>query len=79
MKIINLPCYELRIELSGGTEEDEGRHVGGQVFAGQLEDEPAFSGVLRMLLAHAVAGIDVESPAYLEGLETAVEGITDEL
>ena len=25
-----------------------------------------------MVLAHAVAGIDVESPAYIEGIETAV-------
>ena len=26
-----------------------------------------------MILAHAVAGIDVTSPAYVEGIETAVE------
>lgn len=28
-----------------------------------------------MLLAHAVAGIAVDSPAYLEGLETAIDAI----
>ena len=66
---ISLPCYELRIELKDGS---------GQVFAGEL-DEPEFGGILRMLLAHAIAGVDIESPAYLEGLETAVDGIMNEL
>ena len=28
-----------------------------------------------MVLAHACAGVDVESPAYLEGLETAIEAV----
>jgi hypothetical protein len=30
-----------------------------------------------MVLAHAVAGIDVESPAYLEGIETTVLALTN--
>ena len=32
----------------------------------------AIDGILSMILAHACAGIDVESPAYLEGIETAL-------
>lgn len=32
-----------------------------------------------MILAHAVAGIDVASPAYVEGIETAVEAIANNL
>ncbi len=35
----------------------------------------AADGMLSMLLAHAVAGIDVRSPAYIEGLETAIDAI----
>ena len=31
--------------------------------------------VESMVLAHAIAGIDVESPAYIEGIETVVDGI----
>jgi hypothetical protein len=27
-----------------------------------------------IIMAHACAGIDIESPAYIEGIETAVEG-----
>jgi hypothetical protein len=30
-----------------------------------------------LILAHAVAGVDVTSPAYLEGLDTAVDAISD--
>jgi hypothetical protein len=30
-----------------------------------------------MVLAHACAGIDIESPAYIEGIETAVQGCAD--
>lgn len=31
-----------------------------------------------MVLAHAIAGIDVTTPAYLEGLETALDGCAHE-
>ncbi|WP_396334134.1 hypothetical protein [Burkholderia anthina] len=40
-----------------------------------LEAKAALDGVESMILAHAVAGIDVNSPAYLAGIETAVEAI----
>jgi CheY-specific phosphatase CheX len=32
-------------------------------------------GVTSMVLGHACAGVDIESPAYIEGLETAIENI----
>jgi len=73
-KVIHLPSYDLCIKLQDG---------GGEIIAGELDEpqfdsRPEFSGILRMLLAHAIAGVDVESPAYLEGLETAVEGICND-
>jgi hypothetical protein len=39
------------------------------------EEKAALDAVEAMILAHAVAGIDVNSPAYLEGIETVVEAI----
>jgi hypothetical protein len=39
----------------------------------------AIDGIESMILAHACAGIDIESPAYLEGIETAVEGYANNL
>jgi hypothetical protein len=38
----------------------------------------AIDGITSMILAHAVAGIDIESPAYIEGIETAVEAVSNE-
>jgi len=37
----------------------------------------AIDGLESLILAHACAGVDVESPAYIEGVETAVEGIAN--
>ena len=34
----------------------------------------AMDGIESLILNHAVAGIDIESPAYIEGIESAVEG-----
>lgn len=39
------------------------------------EAKAALDGLESMMLAHAVAGIDVSLPAYLEGIETVVEAI----
>lgn len=35
----------------------------------------AVDGITSMILAHACAGINIESPAYLEGIETALDAI----
>ena len=46
------------------------------------EDEEfnaAMDGIEALVLAHARAGIDIESPAYVEGLETAVGACADNL
>jgi hypothetical protein len=37
----------------------------------------AIDGLEAMILAHACAGVDVESPAYIEGIETVVEAIVN--
>jgi hypothetical protein len=40
------------------------------------EDElynAAMDGIESLILAHACAGVDIESPEYIEGVKTAVE------
>jgi hypothetical protein len=71
MKTIRLPTYGIVIKLSG----DGG---GGSILSADLDD-PIFDGILSLILAHAVVLIDVESPAYLEGIETAVQGIGNDM
>jgi hypothetical protein len=47
------------------------------------EDEIALQAGLHaiesMILAHAAAGVDIQSPDYVEGLETAIQACHNEL
>ena len=47
------------------------------VVAGRLLSNGALGGVEALTLACAVAGIDVESPAFLEAVETALQELGD--
>lgn len=46
--------------------------------AGRLKFNGALDAVESLVLAHACAGIDVNSPAYLEGIETAINALGNE-
>lgn len=74
MNTITLPSYGIVVTL----DEADYDSVGTITCCPDLDTAP-FQGILRMVLAHAIAGVDIESPAYLEGLETAVEAIANEL
>ncbi len=37
----------------------------------------AIDGIESLLLAHACAGVDVQSPKYIEGLERALESLAN--
>jgi len=76
MKTINLPVYSIVLTVNDR---------GGSISSAELQDEnaspeyrAAIEGLLSVILAHACAGVDVESPAYLEGVEVAVDSITNE-
>jgi hypothetical protein len=82
MKIIELPCYGIVLELdengSGmlssdlrGETDDTG--LGEECHCRDLGWLALVDTVESMVLAHACAGIDVTTPAYIEGIETAVE------
>lgn len=66
MKNITLPCYGIKVNLTGD---------GGGTISSDLEDYGPFDAVEAMVLGHACAGIDIESNAYVEGIETAVYAI----
>jgi len=85
-KVIKLPCYGIVITLS---EESEDR-MGGEITSDLLLDEEEnvcgfedngpydmINAIESLILAHACAGIDVTTPAYIEGIETAVEKINN--
>jgi len=39
------------------------------------EYKAAINGVESLILGHAIAGIDIATPAYVEGIETAVDAV----
>lgn len=78
-KMISLPVFNILITITA----DGG---GGAIASDMKENEEtpedemfnaAIDGIESMILAHAIAGVDVESPAYLEGIETAVQACAD--
>jgi len=72
---IKLPCFGIVVQLDGkgGGRIDSELH--GDVKAAQRDLAGALDGIESMILAHACAGIDITTPAYLEGIETAVEKV----
>lgn len=65
MRTINLPCYGITLILI-----DDWGCVSSDLHDGS---NPAYNAIESLILAMAVAGIDVETPAMLEAIETAVE------
>ena len=66
MKEVKLHCYGIVVSWNSET------------LVGKIKTAPEvvggeFDGIFSMILAHAIAGIDIECPAYLEGIETAIE------
>ena len=81
---IRLLCYGITIWLA---RENTDESPGSGTITSDLRDEgnenesfhAAVDGLESLILAHACAGIDVASAAYVEGVETAVEAIANNL
>jgi hypothetical protein len=83
---IRLPCYGITICLDRnnsrhqpgcGTITSDLKEAGSD--AKSIKFNAAIDGLESLILAHACAGIDVTSPAYVEGIETTVEAIGNNL
>jgi hypothetical protein len=84
MKTIDLPCFGIRITLGPEDPDAPGTHKGGSIRSALHEGDDAdpvnpfdhrktaMDVIESLVLAHACAGIDVTSPPYVAGVETAV-------
>jgi hypothetical protein len=83
MKTIETNCFGIVVTLDGkgggaiksdlhddSTESDRGE---------RLAFNDGMDAIESLVLAHAVAGIDIAQPAYLEGIETAVEAYANQI
>ena len=72
----DLGIFGIQITLNQGL-----NGMGGTIDPGQLRTDvgdPATDALLSTILAHACAGVDVQSSAYVEGIETAFDAITNQ-
>ena len=78
-RTIKLPCFGIEVTIET---DDKHKPISGVITNTNLktdnEDEEdelynaAMDGILSLILAHAMAEIDITSVGYIEGLETAV-------
>lgn len=67
IRIIELPVFGIKIKITPG---GHGTITSDLSNTGKVAD--ALDGIESLVLAHAVAGVDVTAPAYVGGVETAV-------
>ena len=86
MRTIRLPCFgvTIRIDRKNTTKTPSAGTIASDLKApGKSADDRIFNaaidGLESLILGHACAGVDVESPAYVEGVESAVEAIANHL
>jgi len=74
MPTIKLPCFGIVVEYDsfhgGGTITSDLHPRSGRT---KTKLDAALDGIESLILAQACAGIDIESPAYVESVETAIE------
>lgn len=90
---VELPCYGIVVELGPEDPERPGAYQGGRLVSGFVHEKAdpgdpeddsaefnaAMDAIVLAILAHACAGIDVNAPAYVEGIETAIEAWANKL
>ena len=82
MKTIELPCYEIKVTLDDqmigfGTIESNLQREEPSMSSTGNEYNGSLDAIESLILAHAVAGIDIASPAYVEGIETTIDAIVN--
>ena len=69
-------CIVVLLDGQGGGSLSSDLHG---YFDADMAYNSAIDGLEALILAHACAGIDVNTPAYLEGIDAAVTAISNNL
>ena len=78
-RVITLDAYQIKVTINGDGgsisskmhEEEDGERVADD--DNNRDYNRCIDGVESLILGHACAGVDIQCPAYLEGIETAVQ------
>lgn len=78
-----LPCYGIVVDVDDDIKMGASGTIISDLHENYSEDDPEkadiieyntmVNGIESMILAHACAGIDISTPAYIEGIETAID------
>ena len=79
MKTITLPCFGIVVEVQDGSGnitsdlQEDTEKPSTDAWIDEQQYNCMMDGIESLILAHACAGIDITTPKYIEGIETAVE------
>ena len=79
MPTIELPCFGIVVNVTGDGCGTIASDLHDNENIADFEYEAALFALESLILAHACAGINIESPAYIKGIETAVDAIGNNL
>lgn len=69
---IDIPCFNIKIVLKPGA----GVIASNLRSSDMLRNDAAIDAIETMIVSHATMGIDVTSPAYVQGIKDAVEAMS---
>jgi len=69
-QLCNFDC-----DMSQGAHNDDEQGESDDEVRGRLQYHGGCDALESLILSHAIAGIDITSPAYIEGIESAVEAL----
>lgn len=81
--VITLPCHDIVVTLktvdglTGGTIKSSLHDPGRD--SDDAEFDAGVDAVESFILAAAIAGVDIESPAFLQAIDSTVEGLSNHL
>jgi hypothetical protein len=86
MKTIKLPVHGIVVELGDIDPEKPDAYLGGSITSdlvnetdeGSKRFDAGIDAMESMILSCACAGIDIETPAFFEAIETTVDKLADE-
>jgi hypothetical protein len=84
MKTYTIPEFEITVQVmtnngkpAGTIESELKKHFIGDGPSNDPELLAVVDALESLILAHACAGLDISSPAYVEGLRTSLEAIAN--
>lgn len=80
MKLYSIPEFGIKVHIEGGAGTIESK-LKEQLIGPDSRDENELLAIIdaleALILAHACAGIDVASPAYVDGLRSSLDAIAN--